>query len=1299
MKFISKPRFVGARFLTVAALLAGVGSSPAQSVLQGLAAYLNFDNNLDAQAGTTNSGAIYGQSADPNAKYVSGIAGQAVSFNNDGSSGQPSDWAITLGKMESIYSNNFSYSLWVQTSSTVDAALFGNKDWTSGANVGWCVNTTSGKNLNWNAAGGSRRDINLNPPFSDGNWHLATVTWNRTANVVSVYLDGALSITSDISPDWSASMNAGFPTLVGGSGSGKYSATGNIDDLGIWTRVLAPEEIAAVYGRGMNGVPLVNSSAPFFAQQPAGGTRYASDFFELTCLLADDRGPANYQWHQGGNPVAGATNSSLLLTNLTAGNFSYTVVANDGMGSITSAPAALTVLSSSHITNGLEVYLNFDNNMLPQGPTTNSGTAIGNDPNPKYVPGPIGNAVTFANDGSGSYTPTDWAVSFGDIEYVYSNSWSFSLWVNLTNNLDGALLGNKDWTSGSDVGWVFAPYNTTEINYYSTSGPRRDLGGVSVRDGNWHHVVAVFNRDANSSFVYVDGNQVAAASLGFSGFESLTPTAFSPNDTLVGSSGPGTYSGAGSVDDLGIWSRSLTASEVLAIYSQGLNGQPLTTAVAGSAVRPSISSQPQSLTVFENRNAQLSVTAAGSSPLTYQWYQNGATLADATNSVLSFAPATTNDTGSYAVAVRNSVGAVTSAPPAILTVLPITSIASGLAVYLNFESSILAQAGTTNNGTAIGTDATEKYTAGIVGSYAAIFNNDGSGGISTDWAVSLGDIEWIYGGSWAFSLWVNATNANDGAILGNKDWTSGADVGWELDPSRLDALNYTTAGNTRRDIGTADIIDGHWHHVTAVFDRDANLVSYYVDGHLSATNSLSNLGSESLTPATFSPNATLVGSSGNDIWSAQGAVDDLGIWYRTLGPDEILAIYAQGLKGQPLTTAVAGSAVRPLISTQPQSLTLAAGFSAALSVTASGTAPLGYQWFMNGALLSGQTNSTLPLPFVTPANAGSYAVVVSNLVGTVTSAPPAVLTVIPPATSLTDGLVVYLDFETNLLAKAGTTNSGVAIGTVGVETYTNGVIGSYAASFNNDGSANAAPSDWAVSLGNIEWIYAGDWSFSIWVKTTDTLGAFLGNKDWSSGSNIGWLISEYYSQFLNYKAVNGPRYDIGPATSWADDNWHHISAVFYRDANTVYAYVDGAPAAQAPLSTTGFESLTPTDINTTLVGSSGNGAYSSYGQIDDLGIWTRPLSQAEVIGIYQAGASGSGIPEAKTGAPTLSVSVANNGLTLTYPAWASGYTLESSPALSPASWTPVKSTPVIAGANATVTVPLSPASRFFRLQN
>ena len=56
-----------------------------------------------------------------------------------------------------------------------------------------------------------------------------------------------------------------------------------------------------------------------------------------------------------------------------------------------------------------------------------------------------------------------------------------------------------------------------------------------------------------------------------------------------------------------------------------------------------------------------------------------------------------------------------------------------------------------------------------------------------------------------------------------------------------------------------------------------------------------------------------------------------------------------------------------------------------MSVTATGVAPLSYQWQFNGANISGATSSTLVINNLTEANAGSYAVVVANQWGNVTS--------------------------------------------------------------------------------------------------------------------------------------------------------------------------------------------------------------------------------------------------------------------------------------------------------------------------
>jgi hypothetical protein len=82
----------------------------------------------------------------------------------------------------------------------------------------------------------------------------------------------------------------------------------------------------------------------------------------------------------------------------------------------------------------------------------------------------------------------------------------------------------------------------------------------------------------------------------------------------------------------------------------------------------------------------------------------------------------------------------------------------------------------------------------------------------------------------------------------------------------------------------------------------------------------------------------------------------------------------------------------PSVLTPPQSLAVNATSNATFVVTASGSAPLAYQWWFNGAKIAGATAPSSTRSNVQPADAGSYLVVVTNRAGSVTSA-PALLTV------------------------------------------------------------------------------------------------------------------------------------------------------------------------------------------------------------------------------------------------------------------------------------------------------------------
>jgi len=75
----------------------------------------------------------------------------------------------------------------------------------------------------------------------------------------------------------------------------------------------------------------------------------------------------------------------------------------------------------------------------------------------------------------------------------------------------------------------------------------------------------------------------------------------------------------------------------------------------------------------------------------------------------------------------------------------------------------------------------------------------------------------------------------------------------------------------------------------------------------------------------------------------------------------------------------------PSITTQPQSQITQIGAGVVFTVTADGTAPLTYVWRHNGQAISGPAAVTLNLPNPLPGDAGSYDVVVSNSLGSVTS--------------------------------------------------------------------------------------------------------------------------------------------------------------------------------------------------------------------------------------------------------------------------------------------------------------------------
>lgn len=80
------------------------------------------------------------------------------------------------------------------------------------------------------------------------------------------------------------------------------------------------------------------------------------------------------------------------------------------------------------------------------------------------------------------------------------------------------------------------------------------------------------------------------------------------------------------------------------------------------------------------------------------------------------------------------------------------------------------------------------------------------------------------------------------------------------------------------------------------------------------------------------------------------------------------------------------SATAPLIKTQPASRVVGIGNSTTLAVNVEGQDTLAFQWYFNGIPIVGATQSTYTISNASPSSAGNYTVVITNGLGSVTSA-------------------------------------------------------------------------------------------------------------------------------------------------------------------------------------------------------------------------------------------------------------------------------------------------------------------------
>jgi autotransporter-associated beta strand protein len=169
--------------------------------------------------------------------------------------------------------------------------------------------------------------------------------------------------------------------------------------------------------------------------------------------------------------------------------------------------------------------------------------------------------------------------------------------------------------------------------------------------------------------------------------------------------------------------------------------------------------------------------------------------------------------------------------------------------------------------------------------------------------------------------------------------------------------------------------DQQWTFV-AMVASPTNLV-VYMNGNASINNTAYGAHDFSTCASFIGKKQKYGGFGGGEVNGFKGTIDEVAIFDQALSAEQIRQIYG-------------AAEVPPIILVQPQAPPppVYEGMMLSLSVLAdqaSSTSPLGYLWTKNGNPLPGQTAANLTVSSLVTNDTGSYAVVVTNAFGAVTS--------------------------------------------------------------------------------------------------------------------------------------------------------------------------------------------------------------------------------------------------------------------------------------------------------------------------
>jgi fibronectin type 3 domain-containing protein len=832
-------------------------------VSNGLVAYYPFNSN--ANDGTTNANNGANNNAETTVDRFGNI-NNAFSYSGSTSSYFQSANTATLSLQDSV-----TISAWIKASGTYNEILFLYGAYDSGIEFQIALDGTVTSNYSIN---GGWEAMTSSKVINDNKWHFVLVSKHGT--VGTIYVDNEV-----VSSKTGGIFTMSTPGVIYGAKhpNADIPYIGSLDDIRIYNRTLNATEVDSLYREGgYNAIP----------QIPVISGSAGNQAINLKWNKIVDTDIRTYRIYQGTTSPAATLidattqplDTSKTISGLINGQIYYFRVTAVDSSELESAFSNEVQIAPTIVSSGLVAYYPFNGNANDGSGNELNGNINGvtptvsrtYSPNSAYEFNGSGNNIAVENM---TVDQTQISISL----WFMSNNFSNVVRI-LEHNWDGV---NGVFTAALNTSGMLVTQIRTQNNTYPdvTTGP--------LQSGVWYHMNLSY--DGINLSLYLNGNLVGQTLVN-------SPLANATSTLFIGSLNP--YSFNGKIDDVRIYHRALTTSEIDSLYREGGYNAP-------PAIPHNLSAIPSNGQVQLRWNS-ITDTDLRAYKISYGTTSGAVTFSDSTaqrHDTVKTITGLTNGTTYYfrVIAIDSANQSSATSNEAIVSPYQLFtgeySADTNTVLLMHFSETegqfVQDVSGNINHGTAVGTTVVD----GRFGKARNLIRNNATTG---DYLKVLSSQSLSVTNSITMELWIKPT-VNTGQPL--LEYNDGSQLGphlWQFNNGDQLYANLVGIDGGRQFTSPLNVINVNtWNHVALIYNYQSGQGIFYVNGNQVKDTLLGSFQLKSVMDLYIGARIT----NGDPITRFNGLIDELRVSKIARDPSE----FGLQLPPKNLTASASGSTI------------------------------------------------------------------------------------------------------------------------------------------------------------------------------------------------------------------------------------------------------------------------------------------------------------------------------------------------------------------------------------------------------